>query len=82
MRGTGSVVVDGTRLYGYFTTDDGRSRLRLSCDEWDSLGLCEGQRVAVALPGHDPRDLLVVAASRTPPFVWLDLAAAVGRAAG
>ncbi len=82
MRGTGLVGVDGAKVYAYFTAAGGAVRLRLSVDEYDQLGLNEGQRLTVALPDEGPRDLLVVAASRTPPFVWLDLRPVAARSAG
>jgi hypothetical protein len=74
MRGTGPIAVAGTTLYAYYTEDAGALRVRVSVDEWDRLGLCEGQRVRVGLPGREPAELLLTAAARTPPFVWLDLA--------
>lgn len=82
MRGTGPVSLNGSNVYGYFTTDGAAVRLRLSVDEFDQLGLNEGQRLTIALPGAAPRDLLVVAAARTPPFVWLELRASAVRSAG
>lgn len=82
MRGTGPVKLNATTVYAYFTTDAGTLRLRVSCDEWDLLGLCEGQRVRVVLPDEEPQNLLVLVASRTPPVVWVELRAQAGRAAG
>ena len=81
MRGTGLVTLGAAAVYAYFTSDGPAVRLRLSCGEWDLLGLCEGRRVRLALPGRPPRELLVLSASRTPPVVWLDLAPAA-RSAG
>jgi hypothetical protein len=74
MRGTGPIAVAGITLYAYYTEAAGALRVRVSVDEWDRLGLCEGQRVRVVLPGREAAELLLTAALRTPPFVWLDLA--------
>lgn len=82
MRGTGPIKLNAATVYAYFTTDAGTVRMRVSCDEWDLLGLHEGQRVRVALPDDSPRDLLILTASRTPPFVWVEMRAQAGRAAG
>jgi hypothetical protein len=73
MRGTGPIVLGGTTLYAYYTEDGGAVRVRVSADEWERLGLSEGQRVRVALPGREPAELLLTAAAHAPPFVWLDL---------
>ena len=74
MRGTGPVEVNGTVVYAYFTEgESGSVRLRVSVDEWDRLGIAEGLRVRVGLPGREAVDVLVTDAHRIPPFVWLDL---------
>ena len=73
MRGTGQVRLDGAAVYGYFAGDAGRFRLRLAIDDWDRLGLVEGRRVRVELPGREPTDVLIVAAARVPPVVWAEL---------
>ncbi len=81
MRGTGPVGVNGTIVYAYFTLESGSFRMRLSVDEIDRLGILDGLRVKVALPGRTPLDVLVTASNRTPPYVWLDLEPLVRRAA-
>ncbi|MDB5306895.1 MAG: hypothetical protein JWO38_1097 [Gemmataceae bacterium] len=73
MQGTGPVKLNLATVYGYYRVDAGTLRLRLSCDEWDGLGLNAGQRVKIALPNADPQDLLILSAARTPPFVWLEM---------
>ena len=55
--------------------------MRVSVDEFDRLGLCEGLWVQVGLPAQQPVSLLLVKASRVPPVVWLDLAARPARPA-
>lgn len=79
MTGTGAVNLGGVVLYVYFAEQGGLLRVRLSADEWDLLGLCEGQRVRVGLPGRPAEDLLITAASRVPPVVWVNFAAGVGQ---
>ena len=74
MRGTGPVEVNGFLIYAQVTDPGGGSvRLRLSADEWDRLDAGVGHRVRVGRPGREPAEVLVTAADRVPPFVWLDL---------
>lgn len=73
MHGTGPVGLGREVVYAHYTEGDGVTHVRLSVDEWDRLGLHEGQRVAVALPERPAADELLVAAVRVPPFVWLEL---------
>jgi hypothetical protein len=82
MRGSGPIRVNAAVVYGYFTIDAGTVRLRLSCDEWDGLGLSEGQRVTVVLPDGEPQHLMILSAARTPPFVWLEMQSQTGWEAG
>ena len=74
MRGTGPVTVNGVAVYAYFTATEGETiRLRVSVDEYDRLGLSEGHRARVGLPGREPTEVLVTEVRRVPPVVWLDL---------
>lgn len=82
MRGAGPVGVNGAGVYGYFAEDGGRVRLRLGLDDWDRLGLCEGCQAEVRLPGREAATVLVLAARREPPVVWLELAPLAPRRAG
>jgi hypothetical protein len=81
MRGTGLVVVNRQAIYAYFASFAGVVRVRVSVDEFDRLGLCEGQWVRAELPGQEPASYLLVKASRVPPIVWLDLTARPARPA-
>ncbi|MDB5313332.1 MAG: hypothetical protein JWO38_7534 [Gemmataceae bacterium] len=81
MRGTGPVGMNGQTVYAYYTRAGDRVRVRISVDENDRLGLVEGLRVAVALPGQKAVDVLVLAASQAPPYVWLELELLSPRAA-
>jgi hypothetical protein len=81
MRGTGLVVVNGAAQYAYFASFAGVVRVRVSADEFDRLGLHEGQWVRVELPGREPASYLLVKASGVPPVVWLDLTAHPARLA-
>ena len=56
MRGTGPIGWGGESAYGYFTVGGGVTRVRVSVDEADRLGVVEGQRVNVALPGKAPAE--------------------------
>jgi hypothetical protein len=73
MDGTGPVAVNGAVVYGYWTDRGGACRLRLGLDDWDRLGLHPGQRVRFALPDQPSEEVLIAAADRNPPVVWLDL---------
>ncbi|HEX4607976.1 MAG TPA: hypothetical protein VH092_07210 [Urbifossiella sp.] len=73
MHGTGPVAVNGTQVYGYWIDRGGACRLRLALDDWDRLGLHAGQRVRFGRPDQHPDEVLIAAADRNPPVVWLDL---------
>lgn len=73
MHGTGPMTVNGQVVYGYWTDRGGRCHLRLGLDDWDRLGLYPGQRTRVAFPDQPPLEVLIAAADRDPPVVWLDL---------
>jgi hypothetical protein len=74
MRRTWPVTVNGVAVYAYYNVGDaGPIRLRVSVDESDRLGLAEGLRVRVGLPGREPAEVLVAEVRRVPPVVWLDL---------
>lgn len=73
MHGTGPVAVNGSVVYGYWTDRDGGCRLRLALDDWDRLGLNAGQRVRFGRTDQHADEVLIAAADRHPPVVWLDL---------
>ena len=73
MRGTGPVRVNKEEVYGYYSSEGDSLRLRLSLDEWDRLGLCQGQQVKVGLPGRELCNMLITTETNTPPVIWLDL---------
>jgi hypothetical protein len=65
--------MNGVTVYAYYTREDETVQVRISVDEADRLGLVDGLRVRLALPGQEAANLLVMMATRTPPFVWLQL---------
>ena len=73
MRGTGVVRVNGTIVYAYFMLAGDSVRVRISVDEADRLGLVDGLRIKVTLPGRQPMELLVMATKQIPPYVWLHM---------
>jgi hypothetical protein len=73
MRGTGLLNWGNETVYAYYTTDGNTLRVRISVDDADRLGLTEGARVWVRLPGRDSADVLVLRLARVPPFVWIEL---------
>jgi hypothetical protein len=82
MRGAGPVGWGAETVYCYYTTGAGVARLRISVDEADRLGAVEGLRVALALPGAEPADGLIMRVRREPPFVWVELTLLAARRAG
>jgi hypothetical protein len=84
MRGAGPIGWGGEVVYAYFTVSAGVTRVRVSVDEADRLGVVEGLRVALALPGAAPAEGLVLRVRREPPFAWVELApiASAARSAG
>ena len=74
MRGAGPIGWGGEVVYAYFTVSAGVTRVRVSVDEADRLGVVEGLRVALALPGSEPAEGLVLRVRREPPFAWVELA--------
>ncbi len=73
MRGTGPVAINGTTVYAYYMLANSLVRVRISVDETDRLGIVDGLRVEITLPGQEAMDLLVTATNRIPPYVWLHL---------
>jgi len=47
--------------------------LRISVDEADRLGLIDGMRLKITLPGKKAMDFLAAANDRDPPYFWLHL---------
>jgi hypothetical protein len=74
MRGTGPVGWGAEVVYAYYTVGAGVTRVRISVDEADRLGVVEGLRVTVALPGSAPAERLILRVRREPPFAWVELA--------
>lgn len=73
MRGAGRLGWGNETVYGYFTLEGDTARIRLSIDEADRLGVVEGARVRLALPGRAAVEGWVTAVRREPPFVWAEL---------
>lgn len=81
MNGAGPVAVNGATVYGYWAARGDGTRLRLGLDDWDRLGVQPGQRVKVGWAGQPPQELLIAAADRNPPVVWVELVPVARRAA-
>jgi len=74
--GPGGMVVAGRTLYGRFVAGRDGVRIRVGADDWGRLGLREGERVSVALPGKRAADYFVYRETWTDPGYWVDLAPA------
>jgi hypothetical protein len=57
----------------------GLSRVRLSLDDFDAIGVHEYQRVRVRLPRQPEEDVYFRGRRETPPFVWLEFGKDVRR---
>ena len=75
----GPIELNGVVVYAYVVQDDAGTRVRVSADDWERLGLTPGARVRV---GREPEALLLTAAEQQPPVVWLHLKRLTARRAG
>jgi hypothetical protein len=57
----------------------GSSRVRLSLDDFDAIGVHEYQRVRLRLPRQQEEDVYFRGRRETPPFVWLEFGKDVRR---
>jgi hypothetical protein len=78
----GPIELNGTIVYAYVIQDDAGTRVRVSADDWERLGLQPGARVRVGGGGREVESLLLTAAEQEPPVVWLHLARLGARRAG
>ncbi|MDY3551372.1 hypothetical protein R5W24_000448 [Gemmata sp. JC717] len=75
------VALNGLEVWGYVVETDEGMRVRFYVDDWQRIGLGQGQRVPVRVAGKDDVWLFVTGVVETPPIVWVTLARRV-RAAG
>lgn len=78
----GPIELNGVLVYAYVVAEGDGTRVRVSADDWERLGLAPGARVRVAPPGREPESLLLVVADQQPPVVWLHLQRLGARRAG
>ena len=78
----GPIELNGVVVYAYVVQDDAGTRVRVSLDDWERLGLAPGARVRVGASGREPEGLLLTAADQQPPVVWLHLKRLTARRAG
>ena len=71
VNGVGVVYVNGFGVWALW--------VRLSIDDFDTLGIHEYQRLQVRLPGRDEQDLYFRGRRVNPPFLWMDLGRDVRR---
>jgi hypothetical protein len=58
---------------------DQRWKVRLSIDDFESLGLHEYERVRIKLPRYDEADAYFKRRRTNPPFIWLEFGKDVRR---
>jgi hypothetical protein len=68
------VQLNGIEVWGLVEPDDETVRIRMSCDDWDRLGLCVGHRVRLTFPHDGEGWLYLDEVDERPPFVWVRLA--------
>lgn len=78
----GPIELNGLVVYAYVVQDEAGTRVRVSLDDWEKLGLAPGARVRVGGGGREPEALLLTAAEQQPPVVWLHLRRLTTRRAG
>lgn len=78
----GPIELNGIVIYAYTIQDDAGTRVRVSADDWERLGLAPGARVRVGVKGREAEALLLTAVEQQPPIVWLHLKRLTTRRAG
>jgi hypothetical protein len=78
----GAIELNGVVVYAYVVADETGTRVRVSADDWERLGLAPGARVQLAGAGREAEGLLLTAAEQQPPVVWLHLRKLTSRRAG
>src|SRR5947209_3613136 len=78
--GVGVVFINGVGIWALWVRELPYScKVRMSCDDLDSLGIHEYQRVRIKLTREYEVDLYLRGRRESPPFVWLDLGRDVRR---
>lgn len=72
-RGTGPVGIGGRVVYGVFVALDGGLRLRVAVDDWERVGVRDGERVEVTLPGEPKRWYFVAGVWWVETWYWVEL---------
>jgi hypothetical protein len=74
-RGAGPCVVAGFVVYTLYISLPNGLRVRVGVDEWERLGLYQGERVAVALPGEPAAGTAyyIHAATWVETWYWVEL---------
>jgi hypothetical protein len=75
------VALNGSEVWAYVVETEEGLRVRFDADDWQRLGLGQGQRVPVRMAGKDEVWLFVMGVTELPPIVWVTMARRV-RAAG
>ena len=70
-RGTCQIAVNGRETWGYVVELAEGLRIQLSIDDWERMGLVEGQRIPVRLPNKPDAWLYVENVTHLPPVVWV-----------
>jgi hypothetical protein len=65
------VRLNGVTVDGYLVPEGEGTRIRITLDEAERLGLCPGQQVLVEGAGREPSTYLLSAMVESPPLVWL-----------
>ena len=66
-----TIALDGRKLWGYVVETGEAMHIQLSIDDWERMGLVEGQRIPVRLPDRADLWLYVQSVTALPPIVWV-----------
>ena len=67
------VALNGAEVWALVVDMGDRLRVRFALDDWERLGLREGQRITVRLPGLEDVWLFVTGVTPLPPIVWVTM---------
>jgi hypothetical protein len=74
--GSGSAVISGRAVQFFWVSLSNGLRVRIAIDEWVPLGIQDGERLNLALPGELGREDIVWKSVWVETWYWLELVVA------
>ena len=71
-RGHGLMEVRDRPIYGRYVVLPDGLRIRVPCDDWHRLGVLDGERVEVDVPGWGVRDFFVAGTTWVDGWYWVE----------